>query len=245
MTLSEQKIADNSGHRQRMRERFAKSDGADMADYELLELLLMMAIPRRDVKPIAKELIRKFGSFAKVVNAPKDELQQIKWVKDNVYILLKTIAAAVKRVCHENLQDEQEISFLSDEALVEYCRATMAYAEIEELRVIYLDANLKMIGDELLQKGTLTSVSVFPREVVAHALSHNAAAIILVHNHPSDNVTPSVADQELTAKIYDACQLMDIKLQEHIIIGKTNYFSFVANGIMDNIRRNSAQRLGY
>lgn len=245
MALSEQKISDNSGHRQRMRERFAKSEGADMADYELLELLLMMAIPRRDVKPIAKELIRKFGSFAKVINAPQEELQQIKWVKGNTYILLKVIAAAVKRICHENLQDKPEISFLSDEALVEYCRATMAYSEVEELRIIYLDASLKMIGDELLQKGSLTSVSVFPREVVSRALANKAAAIILVHNHPSDNVTPSRADQDLTAKIYDACQLMDIRLQEHIIIGKTNYFSFVASGIMESIRRNSAQRLGW
>ncbi len=237
MTNELQKKLDNQGHRQRVKEKVVKDGVNNMADYELLEVLLMHAIPRRDVKPIAKELLRRFGSFAKVINAPLSELTKVNWVKKNTYILFQVIAAAVQRICRENLGDSNEISFLTDEALVDYCRATMAYAEVEQLRLIYLDADLKMIDDELLQKGTLSSVSVFPREIVAHALSKQAASIILVHNHPSDNVKPSMADKNLTEQIYRACKLMDIELQEHIIIGKTDYFSFAKSGILNDIRR--------
>ena len=223
---NEQKVLDNIGHRRRVRQRFWKNGGDDMADYELLEFVLMQAIPRRDVKPIAKELLRKFGSFAQVIYAPATELQQIAWVKESTCIQLKLIAAAVKRICREHLNETEAISLPNIDALIEYARAAMAYSPVEELRVVYLNAALRVIGDELIQKGTLTEVITSPRAIVTQALENKAAGIILIHNHPSDNTKPSHQDDILTSQIKDACNLMGITLHDHIITGRSNYYSY-------------------
>lgn len=227
-------INDKSGHRQRLKQRFLADGGKSMADYELLEFLLMMSIPRRDVKPIAKELLRHFGSFADVIYAKPNDLMKIKWVKENTYVLFRLIAAAVKRICRENLSDSNIPILNNTEAVIDYCRATLAYSEVEELYVVFLDASLKLISIELLQKGTLTGVSVSPRELVRMALDKKAVNLIMVHNHPSDNVKPSENDIIVTGRIEQACDLMGIKLQDHIIIGKSNFFSFLNHKMLGN-----------
>lgn len=227
-----QKIQDNAGHRQRVYKRFWKNNGEDMEDYELLEFILMQAIPRRDVKPIAKELLRKFGSFAKVMYAPVDELQQVSWVKDSACAHLKAIVASVKRICREQLRDQSSVFLKDIDALVEYARAVSAYEKNEELRIIYLDAALKVISDELMQKGTLTGVVASPRAIVTKAMENNAAGIILVHNHPSDNIKPSAQDDALTADVCEACRLMGVTLHDHIIIGRSRYYSYREKGVL-------------
>jgi len=227
-------INDKLGHRQRVKQRFLKDGGNSMADYELLEFLLMTAIPRRDVKPIAKELLRQFGSFANVIYASPQDLMKTKWVKENTCVLFQLIAAAVKRICRENLSDGNIPVLNNTEAVVDYCRAVLAYSEVEELYVIFLDASLKLISIELLQKGTLTGVTVSPREIVRQALDKKAANLIMVHNHPSDNVKPSENDITVTGRVEQACDLMGIKLQDHIIIGKSHFFSFLNHKMLGN-----------
>lgn len=227
-------INDKLGHRQRVKQRFLKDGGNSMADYELLEFLLMMSIPRRDVKPIAKELLRQFGSFANVIYAKSQDLMKTKWVKENTCVLFQLIAAAVKRICQENLNDSDIPILANTEAVVDYCRAILAYSEVEELYVIFLDASLKLISIEPLQKGTLTNVSISPREIVRLALDKKAANLIMVHNHPSDNVKPSENDIIVTGRVEQACDLMGIKLQDHIIIGKSNFFSFLNHKMLGN-----------
>ena len=223
---------DYLGHRQRLRERFLKSEGNDMPDYEMLELLLMLAIPRKDVKPIAKELLRKFGNFANVISAPEYRLREINGIKDSAVTVLKLVNAAAKRLSWENLASDDMPVLLNMDGLIDYCRSAFAYAEVEELHVLYLDAKLKLIGNDLVQKGSLSSVSVSPRELVKNALNNNAAGIIMVHNHPSGSPKPSGNDINITKKIEQACQLMGIKLQEHIIITKSDYYSFLEHKLL-------------
>lgn len=229
--MSERDI-DKQGHRQRVHKRFNCNNGEAMADYELLEFLLMYSIPRRDVKPIAKELLRRFGSFVDVIYASDSELMQTKWVKSNTCDLFHLIVATIKRVCLNKLHDNQMPLLVSVDAVIDYCRAALAYSEVEELHVIFLDASCRLISAELLQKGTLTGVSASPREIVRMALDKKATQVILVHNHPSDNLTPSDNDIYVTGRIEQACEVFGIKLQDHIIIGKTGYFSFRAHKML-------------
>lgn len=229
----EEKQPDYLGHRKRLRERFLKNEGSDMPDYELLELLLMQAIPRKDVKPLAKELIRHFGNFANVISAPEYQLREISGVKDNTIAMLKLVSAAAKRLSWENLASDDMPILLNMDSLIDYCRSAFAYAEVEELHILYLDTKLKLIANELVQKGSLSSVSVSPREVVKNALNKNATSIIMVHNHPSGSPKPSANDIALTKKVAQACQLMGLKLQEHIIITKADYYSFLEHGLLN------------
>ncbi|MBS4774212.1 MAG: DNA repair protein RadC [Proteobacteria bacterium] len=222
---------DYLGHRQRLRERFLLGGGRDMPDYELLELLLTTAIPRRDVKPIAKNLIRKFGSFARVINAPKEELFKIDGIKDSAYTIFRIIVAAIERTSWQNLRESELPVLLTTDALIDYCRATMAFSDVEELHIIYLNSKLQVMKQELMQKGTINMVSVHPREVIKAALSNKASAIILVHNHPSGNVTPSTADTQITMQIREACTTIGIRLLDHIIISESDAYSFSGNGI--------------
>lgn len=230
-------LNDTKGHRQRVKQRFLSDGGANMADYELLEFLLMMAIPRRDVKPIAKELLRRFGSFNNVIYARPQELMEVKWVKESTCVLFQLIVAAVKRICFQNLSDKEEPLLSNTDAVVDYCRAAIAYSEVEELYVIFLDATFRLISVELMQKGTLTGVSISPREIIRLAIDKKAANIIMVHNHPSDNVQPSTNDINVTGKVKEACDLMGLKLQDHIIIGKSNFFSFLKHKMLDTVSK--------
>lgn len=224
---------DYIGHRQRLRQRFLVGFGRDMADYELLELLLTFAIPRKDVKPLAKKLITQFGNFANVIAAPEYKLRGIDGIKDNSLTLLKLIHASSQRLCWQNLESDDLPVLFNIDTLIDYCRSTIAYSEVEELYILYLDVKLKIVDKELFQKGSLSSVCSSPREIVKSSIDKNASGIIMVHNHPSGSAKPSSNDIELTKKVEQACSLMGIKLHEHIIITKSDYFSFLEHKLID------------
>ena len=226
---------DYLGHRQRIRRRFLLGEGKDMADYELLELALTMAIPRRDVKPLAKTLIKKFGSFAGVVNASQNELAAVEGVKENTITMLKLSKAAALRTSWQNLNADDAPVINSFDSLVDYCRSAMAYGDIEEFRIIYLNTKLRLIGEETMQKGTINSVSIHPREVIKSAMEQKAAAIIMVHNHPSGDTTPSKADIEMTKAVARACRLVNITLLDHLIISRSSCYSFAEHIDLKNL----------
>lgn len=214
------------GHRQRLKERFIRSEGADMADYEAVELLLTYAIPRRDVKPLAKALIKEFGSFAGVVSAPMDRLLEVSGIKDNSAVLIKFIEFAAKKLSWQNLAFEDAPYITSTDSLIEFCRCSMGYSEVEVLRLIYVDSKLKVIGTEILQKGSLSSVNISPRDIVTKALKKNASGIIMVHNHPSGDPRPSKNDIEATKSVKLACDAVGVTLHEHIVITPSDFYSF-------------------
>lgn len=223
---------DYLGHRERLRRRFLLGCGRDMPDYELLELLLTIAIPRRDVKPLAKELIRKFGSFSEVVNAPLEELMLLKGVKENTAAVFKIVRECSVRSSWQRLKG-MDAPVISDfDAMVDYCRAAMAYQKIEEFRIIFLNSKLHVIGEEIQQRGTVDQVAIHPREVIKSAMLHGASAMILVHNHPSGIVTPSKADMEITRRIKEAAEAVSIRLFDHLIISKSSVYSFHNQGFV-------------
>ena len=223
---------DYLGHRERLRRRFLLGGGRDMPDYELLELLLTIAIPRRDVKPLAKELIRKFGSFAEVVNAPLEELMLVKGVKENTAAVLRIVRECSVRSSWQSLRG-MDAPVISDfDAMVDYCRSAMAYQTVEEFRIIFLNSKLYVIGEEIQQRGTVDQVAIHPREVIKSAMMHGASAMILVHNHPSGIVTPSKADMEITKRIKEADEAVSIRLFDHLIISKSSVYSFHNQGFV-------------
>lgn len=223
---------DYLGHRERLRRRFLLGGGRDMPDYELLELLLTIAIHRRDVKPLAKELIRKFGSFAGVVNAPLEELMLVKGVKENTAAVLRIVRECSVRSSWQSLKG-MDAPVISDfDAMVDYCRSAMAYQTVEEFRIIFLNSKLYVIGEEIQQRGTVDQVAIHPREVIKSAMMHGASAMILVHNHPSGIVTPSKADMEITKRIKEAAEAVSIRLFDHLIISKSSVYSFHNQGFV-------------
>lgn len=220
---------DYLGHRERLRRRFLLGGGRDN---ELLELLLTIAIPRRDVKPLAKELIRKFGSFAEVVNAPLEELMLVKGVKENTAAVLRIVRECSVRSSWQSLKG-MDAPVISDfDAMVDYCRSAMAYQTVEEFRIIFLNSKLYVIGEEIQQRGTVDQVAIHPREVIKSAMMHGASAMILVHNHPSGIVTPSKADMEITKRIKEAAEAVSIRLFDHLIISKSSVYSFHNQGFV-------------
>jgi len=211
------------GHRERLRHRF-RSAGADaLSDYELLELVLFRALPRRDVKPLAKMLIGKFGSFAEVVHAPEARLREISGLGDAAVTELKLIAATASRVAKGRLAARAVLSSWS--AVLDYCRASMAFADKEQLRILFLDKRNQLIADEVQQVGTVDHTPVYPREVIKRALELSASAVILVHNHPSGDPTPSDADIQMTKTIIDMAGPLGIAVHDHIIVGKDGHAS--------------------
>ena len=213
------------GHRMRLKEKFLKDDGKTMADYELLELLLMLAIPRKDVKEKAKDLIKHFGSFNKVITAPKEKLENY-GLSVNVIAALKLVSAAAIKLSWQEFKEKEVPVFSNFDYMLDYCRAAMAHLETEEFRIIFLNAQLQPIVEETLQKGSTTSVPVHPREVVKSALYNNAVAVVLMHNHPGGKASPSNADIDLTRAIISALNTVGIFVYDHIIITKNSYFSF-------------------
>ena len=220
------------GHRQRLKERFLRTNGSDMADYEALELLLTYAIPRRDVKPLSKKLIKEFGSFAGVISSPIERLVNIDGIKENSAILLKFVEFAAKKLSWQNLAFEDAPFISSTDTLIEFCRCAMGYSEVEVLRIIYVDAKLKVMDSEVLQKGSVSSVNISPRDIVSNALKKNASGIIMVHNHPTGDPRPSHNDVEATKKVKEACDTVGIKLHEHIIITPSDYYSFSQHNLV-------------
>jgi DNA repair protein RadC len=211
------------GHRERLRARFRESGPDAVTDYELLELVLFRAIPQRDIKPLAKELIAKFGSFAEALAAPPKRLAEIKGIGEAAITDLKIVHAAAGRMARGKVKKRPVLSSWS--AVLEYCRTTMAFAEKEQFRIIFLDKRNQVMADELQQTGTVDHTPVYPREVIKRALELSATAIILVHNHPSGDPTPSHADIQMTQSIIDIAKPLGISVHDHIIVGKEGHAS--------------------
>ncbi|MEM9573612.1 MAG: DNA repair protein RadC [Pseudomonadota bacterium] len=218
-----QKPNPNAGHRDRLRERFVKAGNDALADYELLEMLLYRSLPRIDTKPIAKDLLLRFGSFGDVLSADIQRLTEVKGIKQATAIDLKIVAAAAKELIKSGVQARELLS--SWASVLEYCTAAMAYESKEQFRILFLDKKNGLIADEVQQTGTIDHTPVYPREVLKRAIELSATAIILVHNHPSGDPTPSRADVEMTKKIIEAIKPLGIIVHDHIIIGKSGHAS--------------------
>lgn len=217
-------------HRKRLRARFLDGGAAAMPDYELLELVLFRAIPRQDVKPLARRLLDVFGDFNRVLSAAPARLTQVPGVGEAVVLELKLVEAAAQRLARARVINRPVIS--SWAALLDYCHTAMAHAETEQFRVLYLDRKNTLIADEAQARGTVDHVPVYPREVVKRALELNASALILVHNHPSGDPTPSEADITMTAQIQAAAEALGLTLHDHLIIGRERELSFRSEGYL-------------
>jgi DNA repair protein RadC len=218
-----------TGHRARLRERFL-ADPEAMPDYELLELLLCLAQPRGDVKPLAKALLARFGGFAEVVSAEPEKLRSVKGLGETGVAALKTAQATAVRLLRDRVRNQPVLS--SWDRLLDYCRAAMAYGPVEQFRLLFLDTRNRLIADEPQQKGTVNHTPVYPREVVRRALELHASAIILVHNHPSGDPTPSKADIQMTLQIRNAAHAVGVSLHDHVIVGRDGHVSFKAQGLL-------------
>jgi DNA repair protein RadC len=211
------------GHRERLRERFHAAGPDALSDYELLELALFPALPRRDTKPLAKALLKTFGSFAEVIHAPVARLREIDGIGDASINQLKLIAAAVSRVAKGEVKQRTALSSWND--VIDYCRTSMAFADKEQFRLLFLDKRNRLIADEVQQTGTVDHTPVYPREVIKRALELSATALILVHNHPSGDPTPSQADIQMTKAIIEIATPLGISVHDHIIVGRNGHSS--------------------
>lgn len=211
------------GHRDRLRERFAQTGAEALADYELLELLLFRSIPRADTKPIAKALLARFGSLAEVLGAPRELLCEVKGVGQSVALELKIIAASAQRAMKSEIRGREVLS--SWQQVLDYCKAAMAFEDREQFRILFLDKKNTLIADEIQHVGTVDHTMAYPREVLRRALALSATAVILAHNHPSGDPTPSRADIDMTRAIIDALKPSGVTVHDHIIIGKKGFAS--------------------
>ena len=218
------------GHRKRLRERFMAAGEEALPDYELLELVLCQAIPRGDVKPLAKALLKRFGGFAEVISAEPQRLAEVRGVGEAVIATLKVVQAAAIRLSRNRIMGRPVIS--SWDALLDYCQASMAYSSTEQFRILFLDRKNALIADEVQQKGTVDHTPVYPREVVKRALELGASALIMVHNHPSGDPTPSGADIDMTRQVIEAGKPLGIAVHDHVVVGKGAYTSFKSLGLI-------------
>lgn len=220
----------HSGHRQRLRERFLKGGAQALADYELLEMILYAASPRIDTKPLAKRLIAHFGNFAKIIHATPHELARIDGMGDSAIASIKIIYSAAEKMLKS--EASQGVIIQSWTALLDYCRVSIGHKKVEEFRVLFLNHKNALITDELQQIGTVNHASVYPREVVKRALDLTASSIILAHNHPSGDPTPSRDDIDITKQISKAAAALGINVHDHLIIAGNKYYSFKSNGLL-------------
>jgi DNA repair protein RadC len=217
-------------HRKRLRTRFMDGGASAVPDYELLELVLFRSIPRQDVKPLARALLDQFGDFNRVLTAPVDRLLAVKGMGLAVVTDFKVVEAAGQRMARSKVLKRRVIS--SWDAILDYCHTVMAHRETEQFRVLFLDRKNTLIADEEQAKGTVDHVPVYPREIAKRALELNASALILVHNHPSGDPTPSQSDIEMTAQVQAACSALNLTLHDHLIIGKSQELSFRSEGYL-------------
>lgn len=217
-------------HRTRLRKRFEETGADALADYELLELLLFRVIPRRDTKPLAKALITRFGDFAAVLAADPRRLVEVQGCGPAVALELKTIQAAVERAARVEAKRRPVVG--SWTKLIDYCRVTLQHETTEQFRVLFLDVKNQILADEVLGEGTIDHAPVYPREVVRRALELRAAAMILVHNHPSGDPTPSRADAEITKEIVKAADILGVRVHDHLVIGRHGHASLKQLGLM-------------
>lgn len=218
------------GHRQRLKERFLNTNGDGLADYELLELLLGMSIARRDVKPLAKELLRRFQGLSGVFNATPAQLQETNGIGESAAISLNVVRRAAIALLAEKSKEAPVMR--NWENVISYCHAAMSHGKQEQLRLIFLNAKNKIIADEVQQTGTVNQTPIYPREVVKRALEIGASAVIMVHNHPSGDPTPSKADIELTEAVRKALALVDIQLHDHLVVGREGHSSLREMGLI-------------
>ena len=211
------------GHRDRLRTRLRDAGAEALADYELLELILFRALPRRDVKPLAKALLARFGSFAEVIAASPALLAEVEGMGTAAIAEFKIVQASAHRLARGEVKRRPVLSSWS--SVLDYCRAAMAFAEREQFRILFLDKRNQLIADEVQQIGTVDHTPVYPREVVKRALELSATAIVLVHNHPSGDPTPSHADIQMTKQIVDVARPLGIEVHDHIIVGKEGHAS--------------------
>jgi DNA repair protein RadC len=211
------------GHRQRLRERFQKIGPDGLDDYELLELLLTLVVPRRDVKKLAKDMLAAFGSFAGVLAAPQQRLMEFEGIGDIVAVNFRVVAAAAARSLKSGIMKRPALSSWSQ--VIDYCRAAMGFSDVEQFRILFLDKGNKLIADEVQQTGTVDHTPVYPREVIKRALELSATAIILVHNHPSGDPTPSQADIRMTREIDAIARALGVAVHDHIIVGRDGHAS--------------------
>lgn len=216
----------NSGHRKRLRDRFLKAGADTLPDYELLELVLFRAIPRRDTKDLAKRLLARFGSFAEVVNASDQRLKEVKGVGEAVITEMRVIRAAAVRLMKSEAVATPLLS--SWNQVLDYLRAVQGYEMREQFRILFLDKKNRLIADEVQGQGTVDHTPVYVREVVKRALELSASAIVLVHNHPSGDPTPSRADIDMTRLIVEAGRPLGVLVHDHIIVGRGGHTSFKA-----------------
>lgn len=212
------------GHRDRLRDRFKNGGDQALADYELLEILLFRSIPRRDTKPLAKDLLRRFGSIGAILGASPKLLQEVSGVSENLATDLKVVAAISQPSLKAEIQNRQLLSSWS--AVIDYCHSVMAHEDREQFRILFLDKRNMLIADEVQGVGTVDHTPVYPREIVRRALELASTAIILVHNHPSGDPSPSRADIDMTRLIVDIAKPMGIVVHDHVIIGKNGHASF-------------------
>jgi DNA repair protein RadC len=206
------------GHRERLRQRFRDAGSDALPDYELLELILFRAMPRRDTKPLAKALLARFGSFPETITAPPERLKEIAGVGDSIVTELKVIEAAARRLVKGAVTKRRELG--SWKQVTDYCRAAMAFADREEFRVLFLDKRNHLVADEVQGTGTVDHTPVYPREVVRRALELSATALVLVHNHPSGDPTPSTADVRMTLELIAIAKPLGIEVHDHLIVGR-------------------------
>ncbi len=211
------------GHRERLRTRFRQAGAEALADYEMLELVLFRALPRRDVKPLAKALLEEFGSFAEVAAAPRARLEEFDGLGAAAVDELKIVQAAAHRIARGEVKKRAVLSSWS--SVIDYCRSAMAFGEREQFRILFLDKRNQLIADEVQGTGTVDHTPVYPREVVKRALELSATAMVLVHNHPSGDPTPSHADIQMTKQIAAIAMPLGIEVHDHIIVGREGHAS--------------------
>lgn len=211
------------GHRERLRQRFVDAGPKALQDYELLELLLFRILPRRDTKPIAKAMLERFGSFSEALSAPPHLLEEIDGLGPTAIVDLKVVLAAVQRFSRDQINDRPMLGSWTE--VIDYCRINMAFEDKEQFRLLFLDKRNRLIADEVQQIGTVDHTPVYPREVIRRSLELSATALILIHNHPSGDPSPSSADVKMTKAIADIARPLGITLHDHIIIGKSGHTS--------------------
>ncbi len=218
------------GHRERLRQRLLAAGPDSLNDQDLLELILFLALPRRDTKPIARELLARFGSFANTVAAPLPELQEVKFVKGSGAAALKAVHAAALRLARAEIVSRPLLGDWGK--LMDYLNAVLARERVEQFRVLFLDTRNRLLADEAQARGTVNHTPVYPREVVKRALELQATALILVHNHPSGDPTPSRDDISMTAEVRKAAAVLNIVLHDHIVVGNGRWLSFRQQGLL-------------
>lgn len=219
-----------AGHRQRLKDRFRRSGANALADYELLEMILFRALPRRDTKPLAKALLDRFGSFADVLTAAPDRLKEVDGIGEQATTEIKLIEAASVRLAQTRLLKQPVLG--TWQSVLDYAHTSMAYNEREQFRVLFLDRKNRLILDEVLQEGTVDHTPAYPREVVKRALELSASGIILLHNHPSGDPTPSSPDIAMTRTIVEAAEKLGIKVHDHLIISRQGHASLKSLDLM-------------